>query len=331
MGLLQITNIPTGQGELIKVETLPLLVEPNAAFEEAKLLLEQMVQSAGSLPNSITTEEDYNRGMKILQGVTAFLKNIEEGVSPTKKRINDAKDRLMALIHELDIPANKLKLELWREEQVRLENERLAREAEKERQRKQRAAEIEALIVEIGAANQECDAATGRNQVATKEEILAGINGVARMLKSEATTAQIVSPVAEATRIRQVVALAIQHEQARIAAAQAKAEGDKKTAANILKASAKLEAPLVEEVYVPPVQTPATVAKKPDLYKAAGASVTALWRVKNIFDSARVCREHPELAEPSLSKLNDLAKRLKAKPNIAGVEWEQDVRTKGVR
>ena len=340
MGLLLNNQVPTGSGELIHVETLPLKVETNPAFEEAKQLLEQMVASAGSLANSITNDADYNRAMKMMQGLKIFIKNVDEGIDPVKRRINDAKDRLMALAHELDVPAKNLqtalaketgRYSLWKQEQVRLENERLERIAEQERQRKQREADLEALMTEIGAANQEADAATGRGQGDTANEIRAAIKPLVNKLKNAATVALIQNPVQEATGVRQVVALALQHEQARIAAAQAKAEGDKKAAAAILKASAKLEAPQVEEVYVAPVQATPTIARKPDLYKAPGASVRQDWRVKTIYDPGRVCREHPELCDPSESKINDLAKRLKAKPNVPGVEFELITKTIGVR
>ena len=340
MGLLQIQNLPDGTGPLISVETLPMLVEANPAFEEAKLILEKMIATAGNLPNSITTMEDYDKGMRLLQALTVFLKNVEAGIAPMKDKINGAKNRLMELQHELDVPAANLKLalsretaryQLWQAEQARIESDRLQREAEKERMVRQRQAEIDALMTEIGTANQAGDEAVARGQSATRDEIVAGISRLVKLLGSAVTTAQIANPVAEITKIRQVVALAVQHEQARIAAAAAIAQGDRKTAKQIEKASMQLVAPEVEEVYVAPVQVAPVMARKPELYKAAGASVTALWRVKTIFDAARVCREHPELCEPSESKLNDFAKRTKQKPNIPGVEWEQDVRTRGVR
>jgi hypothetical protein len=336
MGLL-IQNIPTGTGELIRVETLPLVVEPNQSFEDAKQLLEQMVASAGSLANSITTEEDYNRGMKMLQGLKLFLKNIDEGVKPAKDRINEGKDRLMNFIHELDVPAKKLQADLaketgrfkvWQEEQVRKENERLAREAEAERQRKQHEADLDALRAEIELAVQTADEANGRNQTETAAEIKTGLRPIVTTLRIPQA---IENPIQVATQVRQIVALALQHESARIAAAQAKAEGDKKAAAAILKASAKLEAPVVEEVRAEQVMVAPVMVRHPDLFQAKGASVSQNWRVKAVFDPARVCREHPELCEPSQSKLNDLAKRLKAKPNVGGVEWEQITKTIGVR
>lgn len=337
MGSLLIQNIPTGTGELIRVDTLPLVVEPNQSFEDAKQLLEQMVASAGSLANSITTEEDYNRGMKMLQGLKLFLKNIDEGVKPAKDRINEGKDRLMSFIHELDVPAKNLqaalaketgRFKLWQEEQVRLENERRQREAEAERQRLQREADLRVLQVEIDDAMHKAALSTGRGQLETSAEITAGLKPIVTKLK---VPQSIADPLRLATEIRQLIVLALQHEAARMAAAQAKAEGDKKAAAAILRASAKLEAPVVEEVRAEQIQAAPVMVRQPDLFQAKGASVRQNWRVKSIFDPGRVCREHPELCEPSQSKLNDLAKRLKAKPNVGGVEWENEVKTIGVR
>jgi len=329
--------IPEGTGELIHVETLPLSVEPNQAFEEAKQLLDQMVASAGSLANSITTEEDYNRAMQMLQGLKLFLKNIDEGVKPAKDRINEGKDRLTTFIHELDVPAKNLqaalaketaRFKLWQDEQIRLENERKQREAEAERQRLQREADLTALRDEIAAALQTADDANARKEPVTANEIKAGLQPTLLKLK---VPQSIQNPVKSATEIRQAIALAIQHEAGRIAAAQAKAEGDKKGAAAILRASAKLEAPVVEEVHAARAEVAPVMVRRPDLYHAKGASVRQEWRVKVVFDPGRVCREHPEMCEPSQSKLNDLAKRLQAKPNIPGVEWEQSTKTIGVR
>jgi hypothetical protein len=337
MGTLLVQEIPTGQGELIRVETLPLLVEPNAAFEEAKQILDQMVASAGALANSITNDEDYNRGLKMLQALKVFLRNIDEGVDPTKRRINDAKDRLMSLIHELDVPAKQLqqglaketgRYLLWKQDQVRLENERKAREAEVERQRLQHESDIRILRAELDDAYKTCTDANGRNQTPTANEIGGAIAKWDRAIKSPAT---VQNPIAAATEIRQVVALALQHEQARIAAAQAKAEGDKKAAASILRASAKLEAPVVEEVIAEQVHVAPSITRQPDLFKAKGGYVTREWKVKRIYDPTRVPHQ---FCTPSESLLNEHAKtfnKTQSKPIVPGVEFEELVSTKGVR
>lgn len=334
MGLILQQQVPTGQGELIHVETLPLQVEPNPAFEEAKQLLEQMVASAGTLANSITTVEDYDRGMKMLQALKVFLKNVEEGVDPTKRRINSAKDRLMELVHELDVPAKQLqtalaretgRFKLWQEEQVRKEQERLARIAEQERQTKQREADLDALRGEIELAKQSADEANGRNQVETANEISTNLKQIVASLK---VPQSIRNPIETATQVRQIVALAQQHEQARIAAAQAKADGDARAAKKILAASAKLEAPVVEEVRSEQVQAAPSIVRQPDLYQAKGAYVKKVWRVKQIFDANRVPREY---CMPSESLLNDYAKRVQQRPIVPGVEFEEVISTKGVR
>jgi hypothetical protein len=340
MGMILTQEVPTGQGELVRVETLPLLVEPSQEFEQAKLMLEQMVKSSGALSNSITTQADYEKGMKILQGLSTFLKNLDEGIKPVKSRINAAKDRVMALQHELDEPAKQLQLALsretarykvWAEEQVRLEQERLARAAELERQKKQREMDLSVLRDEVALAQTSANEANARGQVETANEISALIKSLASKLSNPVTASTIANPIQEVTRVRQVVALAIQREQARIAAAAAKAEGDKKTAESILRASAKLEAPPVEEVYVPQVKAEPVVVARGTSYHAPGSHVSSVWRVQSIDDPDLVCRNHPELCVPSESKLNELAKRTKSKPNIPGVRWFEDVRTKGVR
>ncbi len=342
-------QVPTGVGELIKVETLPLMVEASPEFEEAKQLLAQMLSSAGTLANSINLKEDYQRGVQMMSALKAFLKNVDEGVEPTKRVINAAKDQLMSLVHELDVPAKQLHLELSREtarykmaeeEKVRKENERLAREAELERQRLQREADISTLNDDILSAQQSADEANGRGQVETANEINTNLTQIVAAL---AVPDSIKNPLETCTRVRQIVALAAQHEQARIAAATAKADGDKKRAAAILAASKKLEAPEVEEVVQNRVEVAPSIQRGPDLHHARGSSVGQTWRVKRqdigggkektvgIIDPQRVCRDHPEWCYPDETLINDYAKRCKEKPVVAGVIFELDTRTKGVR
>ncbi|HVN82266.1 MAG TPA: hypothetical protein VMW38_24995 [Terriglobia bacterium] len=342
-------QVPTGVGELIKVETLPLQVEASPEFEEAKQLLAQMLSSAKTLANSINTKEDYERGVKMMSALKVFLKNVEEGIDPAKRLINSAKDKLMEMQHELDVPAKQLHLELSREtaryklaeeEKVRQENERLAREAEIERQRLQRLEDIKTLQNEIRIAKGEADGANGRSQVETANEIN---NNLAQIVASLEVPESIKNPLETCTRVRQIVALALQHEDARIAAAAAKAEGDKRRAAEILKASKKLEAPQVEEVQQTRVEVTPAIQRGPDLHYARGSSTKQIWRVKRqdigggkekvvgIIDPQRVCREHPEYCEPSVTLLDEYAKRSKERPNIPGVIWELSTKTIGVR
>lgn len=342
-------TVPSGQGELIHVETLPLAVEPNIEFEEAKQALEVMLKSSRSLANSITTDDDYNRGMEMIKGFKTFLRNVEDGVTPTKDRLNQAKNRLMELIHQLDEPAKQILLELSREtgrykvkkdEEVRIENDRLRREAEEAQRKKQHAVDIECLRVEIGAALDAANAANGRGQKATATEIL---NNIVQIEASLKVPESIRNPLETSTLVRQYVALAIQHEEARIAAAAAKRDGDAKAAKEILNASKNLELPEVEEVQQETVEIEPTVMRGPDLKHMTGASVSQAWRVKRtslgagkekvtgITDPQRICREHPELCEPSVSKIDDYAKRTKEKPIIPGVTFELETKTRGVR
>ena len=324
-------------------------MEASPEFEEAKQLLQQMLASAKTLANSITTKDDYERGVRMMSALKAFLKNVDEGVEPTKRVINSAKDRLMELVHELDVPAKQLHLELSREtaryklaeeEKVRKENERLAREAELERQRLQRLEDIKTLENEIRIAKGEADGANGRDQAATANEINSNLQ---QIVASLLVPDSIKNPLETCTRVRQIVALALQHEDARIAAAKAKAEGDKKAAAAILKASAKLEAPEVEEVQQTRVEVTPAIQRGPDLVHARGSSIGQVWRVKRqdigggkqktvgIIDPQRVARDHPEFCLPDEGLLNEYARRCKEMPIVPGVIFELEIKTKGVR
>ena len=337
MGLLLTQNVPVGTGELIRVETLPLKVEPTSQFEEAKAALAEMIEGAGTLVESIQTDDQYNQGIKMLQSLKQFNRNLEAGIKPLKDLINSHKDRVMELQHELDVPAKRLqdalsretaRYQLAKEEAVRKENDRLAREAERQRQEQQHEADIKVLLDEVAAAQLAGSASNATGQPETAQEIERELRPITNMLK---VPSMISNPIEVATRLRQVVALAQQHEQARIAAAELKAQGDKRGAAKILRASEQLEAPEVEEVVSEQVQVMAPVLRQPDLYQAKGSSVRQRWIVSAITDPGRVCVEHPELCIPSEAKLNDLAKRINARPNIPGVTWELDTRTIGVR
>ena len=336
MGLLN-QAVPVYTGELMRVETLPLKLRTFDSFDDAKAKVQAMVEGCRTLANSITADEQFNLATAKEEEIKAFLKALEEEAEPTRKRLQEARDQFFALLHQLDTPLEDVKKQLarergrykmWRQEQIDRENERKAREAELERQRKQREADLQALRVELDIAANEADAATARNQPETKNEIQGGIKRLVTLLKSEATAAQIANPVQEATGVRQVVALAIQHEQARIAAAAAKAEGDKKAAAQILRASAKLAPPVVEEVFSERIEAAPIVTRAPELSKQKGESLSATWRVKRITNAAVVPRQFMEVSE---SLLNDYARRIKTKPMVPGVEFEQEIKMKGGR
>jgi hypothetical protein len=334
MGLQIFQKLPSGEGELIAVRNLPISVEPNEAFHEAKRALEALVEDSRGIVNSITTEDEYNAGMAILGKINGFLKQIEAGAKPSKDSLNQAKDELMRYIHELDAPAKRLKDMLGQEtgrykleadRKRREEEERLRREAELDRQRKQREADLNALRLEIQTAEQEARAAEMRDQPDTAKGIRAATK---RFVALDSAPGAFQDPLGDATRLRSAVALAQQHEQARIAAAKAKAEGDKKTAKKIEQAAAKLEAPTVEAVRSEQVKTAPVVIPKPELAKAKGAFVKDEWRVKEIYNPSSVPRE---FCVPSESLLNDYAKRVGSAASVPGVTFERHIKTAGVR
>ena len=352
MGNLAVIEIPTRSLKLLEVSNVPIIIEENEQFLKVIDLRDRLLEQGEKVRNKISSDDEFNFAGKFISDLKKFLKFADDGTDSANDDINEAKKLIMASKHKLkdeielmarDIARNHGVYKLRRDAENAAEQERLEREAEKKRREEQRVVEFQVLQTELDAAQKTADEANGRNQAETKSEIQRGIKRLVDALKSPATMALITNPAEEAYAVRQLVGLAIQHEQGRIAAAQAVADGNKKAAAAILKASAKLEAPEVEEVYVPRVQAAPVIARKPELFHAAGSSVGQQWRVKRvevgggkektvgIVDPNRVCREHPELCEPSESKLNDLAKRLKSKPDIPGVIWELDVRTKGVR
>jgi hypothetical protein len=354
MGNLAVIEIPTPKAadRLLHIDNVPIVVEENALFIEAETLRDKLLAEGKEVRIKISSVEEHATAMKLRQVLKRYHEYVEDTTEPVKVEFNNGKQKVMDAIHKLidntvaldkDLARSTGAYEVWQAEQLRLEQERREREAELERQAKQRAVDLQVLQKEIELAQQSADEANGRGQLETKNEIDAGIRRMVNALKNAATAALIANPIQEATSIKQCVALAIQHEQARIAAAAAKAEGDKKAARDILKAAAKLEAPEVEEIYVPQVQAAPVVVRQPASYHAPGSHVGQIWRVKRIdigggkektvgiVDPGRVCREHPELCSPNESKLNDLCRRIKTKPDIPGVIFELDVRTKGVR
>jgi hypothetical protein len=335
MGLAVIDRIPKGEGELIAVEHLPIMITPNAAFYEAKSVLQGIVEQVGGIANSITTDDQYNQGIAGLQAINKFLKDIEAGIKPSKDQLNQAKDQLIEFAHQLDVPAKRLKdalsaetgrYRMWKDEQERREQERLRKEAELERQRKQREVDIGALKNEIVMAESEAADAEQRGEVETAKEIRAVTKRYAAL---DSMPGAFPDPLEDATRIRQAVLLARQHEEARIAAAKAKAEGDRNAARRIERAAAKLEAPEVAPVISERVEAAPVVAPKADLTKAKGQSTRKEWKLKGIYDPAQVPREYLRVDE---SALNAYAKRCgEIEPHVPGCRFEFSVKTIGVR
>lgn len=335
MGALQIfQKLPAANGELVTIANLPIAVTPNEGFYAVKVTLLALVEQAGGLANLIQTDEQYNEGIAILQKVKRFKKDLAAGAAPSKSQLNTAKDALMALIHELDEPATKLEQALSaetgrfiqdRERRRREEEERLRREAELERQRKQREADLNALRAEINAAKMVADAAGHEGHPELAAEIRGGLK---RFAAIESAPGAYKNPLQDATGVRQVVALALQREQARVAAEKARQDGDKATAKAIEKASAKLEAPIVAPVVSERIEAAPVVVPREELTKAKGAYVKEFWRVSLIVDPTKVPRE---FCEPSESRLNDYAKRLGKQPVVPGVVFEREVKLAGVR
>ena len=348
LALIQIPAIkPTDR--LLDIANVPIIVEENALFVQARELRDTLIQEAEKFRFKIESDKDYNRVTQILPLLPRFKKYVDDTTDPVKKDLNDGKQKVMDAIHTLCDPIDQLNLELkrahgnyknWRDEQVRLENEKLQREAERERQRLQRLADLETLQSEIRIAQSSADEGNGRGQTETANEINVNLEHIIAAL---AVPDSIKNPLETCTRVRQIVALALQHEDARIAAAKAKAEGDKKAAAAILKASAKLEAPEVEEVQQTRVEVTPAIQRGPDLVHARGSSIGQVWRVKRqdigggkqktvgIIDPQRVARDHPEFCLPDEGLLNEYARRCKEMPIVPGVIFELEIKTKGVR
>lgn len=334
MGLQIFTELPKANGDLVQIQNLPIIVTPNEAFHEAKATLLALVEQAGTLANSIQTDEQYDEGIKVLQGINRFLKDLEAGFKPPKDEANRFKDTLMGYYHELTDPGTKLKTAVSaetgryfqdRERRRREEEERLRREAELERQRKQREADLNALRAEINAAKMVADAAGHEGHPELAAEIRGGLK---RFAAIESAPGAYKNPLQDATGVRQVVALALQREQARVAAEKARQDGDKATAKAIEKAAAKLEAPEVAQVVSERIEAAPVVVPREELTKAKGAYVKEFWRVSLIVDPTKVPRE---FCEPSESRLNDYAKRLGKQPVVPGVVFEREVKIAGIR
>jgi len=188
----------------------------------------------------------------------------------------------------------------------------------------QREADLNALRNEVNVARGEADTANlcGRPELAN--EIRAGLK---RFSALEAAPGAYRNPLQDATEVRQVVALALQREQARVAAEKARQDGDKATAKAIERAGQKLEAPEVAQVVSERIEAAPVVIPKADLAHAKGGYVKESWRAR-IVSPADVPRE---FCEPSESLLNDYAKRLGKQPVVPGVVFDREVKLAGVR
>ena len=334
MGLQIFTELPKANGDLVSIENLPIIVTPNESFHQAKATLLALVEQAGSLANSIHTDPEYDQGIQTLQAIKRFKKDIEAGAKPGKDAMNRAKDQLMGYLHELDVPASKLETALStetaryfqdRERRRREKEDADRREAELERQRKQREADLNALRMEIQTARQEATSAEMREQPDTAREIRAGLKRFAAL---DAAPGGYQRPLEDATAVRQAVALALQHEQARIAAARARAEGDKAAARAIEKADAKLEAPIVAPVISERIEAAPVVVPKDELSKAKGQWLNERWVVDEVFDPRLVPDEFKEV---SVRLLNDYASRMKANACVPGVRFKREAKMAGIR
>lgn len=333
MGLQLFNGMPAASSDLVSIENLPIVVTPSAAFHEAKAQLLEIVSRAGTLANAITTDLQYNDAISSLQSVKRFKKDLTAGADPSKKQLNSAKDALMALIHELEEPATNLELALSaetaryfqdKERRRREEEDCQRREAELERQRLQREADLNALRDEISTARQTADAADLHGQPETAKEIRAGLKRFAAL---DAAPGGYRHPLQDATEVRQAVALAIQREQALVAADKARQEGATATARAIERAAAKLTAPEVAPVVSERVEAASVLVPRSELAHAKGSYVKEVWRAR-IIDPAAIPRE---FCEPSESLLNDLAKRLGERARVPGVVFEKVTKMAGVR
>ena len=334
MGLQVLGQLPSGEGELIAVRNLPISIIPSDSFNAAKAALDEMVRQAGGLAESIQTDDQYNQAIEFIKQLRRFLKDVEAGAKTSKDSLNSAKNQLMEFIHQLDEPATKLEKALaretgrylqWKEEQTRKENERRAREAEEARQREQRRVDLEALTNEVAAAEREAVAAEERQQPETAKEIRQALKRFAGLASSPGA---FQDPLGDATRVRQAVAFAKQKEEGRIAAAKLKAEGNKSAAKKVEAAAAKAHAPEVAAVVSEKVETRAVVVPKADLNKVTGQFLKKTWKVKRVFNPDVVPRQFLVVSD---SLLKDYAKRLGTKPEVPGVEFEEDVKTAGIR
>lgn len=321
-------------GELVSIENLPIIVRPTEQFEAAKESLSVILESGKELRLAINSDDEYNRAIALLKEVKRFEKTSADGGAPIRERLNQAKETVMTFLHELLDPAEKLKTDLSRtiaayaqkREADRLAEEaRLREEAERERQRKQREADLAALHGEIQTSWVASNDALARSQTETVKEINSAIG---RFKALESTPGAFQNPLQDAQRLRQAVATAIQHEQARVAAAKAREEGDKVAAKAIEKAAAKQEAPIVESVRSERVEAAPVVVPKVDLAKAKGSYVKETWKVKGIYSPQSVPRE---FCEPSLSLLNAYAKRMGENAKVPGVDFEKETKLAGVR
>jgi hypothetical protein len=335
MGLTKFHDIPTGEGELVTIEHVPIEVVPSESFNAAKAALDAMLTDAGQLANSIQTDAEYEDGVALISKLSAFQKKVDAGAKPTKDLLNTAKNRLMDFIHQLDEPAAKLKAALSketaryyeaREKRRREEEERLRREAEEKRRREQRKADEAVLTSELVDAFRAADEAAARGQEETAKEIRKALK---KWDAFPSTPKAFADPVADANQVRQVVALAIAHEQARVAQEKALAEGNKKAAKQIEKAAANLAPPVVDQVVSRKVEAEAIVVPKEELSKGKGGYVKKTWRVRAVINADAVPREYLEV---STSKLNDYARRCgEVEPKVPGVQFEMEQKMVGVR
>ncbi len=329
MGLQLLRKMPTGEGELVVIENRPVAVTPSEYFYKLKEAILALVEEAKGLA-SIRTDSEYERGVELIKSLSWALKGIETGMEPAKMETNGIKDQIMVYQHQLDVPTEKAKKALSietarfsedRETKRLAEEARLRREAEFERQRKQRKADLYALKGEIVLAKQAANDAYMRLERLTASEIR---HGLKRFAALESTPGAFTEPLVDATMVKQLVAFALQHENARIAAAKARADGDKATARKIEQASAKLEAPEVAPVISERVEAAPVVVIQDELAKPKGGWVKESWKVKTVYNWALVPRE---FCEVSLSLLNQHAKRMGANASVPGVEFEREVKT----
>jgi len=334
MGLTILSGLPRGEGTLIEVRHLPITVVPNEEYEKAKAALANIVQQAGSIVGCIQSDESYGQGIALMTDVRRFRKAVEKGVEGSKRELNDAKNALMDFAHQLDDPAAKIERALstetaayqQRKEQARrAEEERLRREAELERRRKQREADLNALKDEIATANAEADAAIDRHQPETAAEIRRALKRFAAL---ESAPDAFQDPIGDAQDVREAVALAKAHEQARIAAEKARLAGNKAKAKQIEAAAAKIEVN-VAPVVVEKVEAAPVVVPKEELEKGRGQWVKTRWVLECVSNPNLVPDEFWVIDERLIQAKADRFKEVE--PVIPGCVFRKEVKTVGIR
>jgi len=336
MGLTIYREMPSGQGELVRVIHLPITVEPNEAYALAKQKLDELLAKADSL--EVTNDQEHDEAVELQKNVKRFLKDIEEGVDAPKRQLNTAKNQMMELINSLKIPAEKIMAVFAKKtgryeydrEQARLREEaRRREEAERERQRLQREADLSVLRLEIQTAEQEAKDAEMRDQLETAKEIRKELRRFAALDSAPGAFQQ---PLEDATRVRQVVLFAKQHEQGRIAAAKAAAEGNRTAARKIEQATAKLEAPRIEQVQSERIEAAPVVVPKADLFRSKGQhAAKKKMRFARFTNTELVPIRFRPCCEHCIALLNKEAQIMGDSISVPGVEFEEEVKTSGIR